>query len=117
MVELFEATLSTITQWNKGGAKGALHHSGDGFSLNNDKCFDLRYNPLTLLERTLQSCNMQMRVTNFRDDSIVEKMICKYDISSPVEDTFHHFPFFHQIFIESAHGTKGIGQLGNSLLA
>lgn len=40
MVELFEATLSTITQWNKGGAKGALHHSGDGFSLNNDKCFD-----------------------------------------------------------------------------
>ena len=36
---------------------------------------------------------MQMRVTNFRDYSIVEKMICKYDISSPVEDTFHHFPF------------------------
>lgn len=59
---------------------------------------------------------MQMRVTNFRDDSIVEKMICKYDISSLVEDTFHHFPFFHQIFIESAYGTKGIGQLGNSLL-
>ena len=41
MVELFEATLSTITQWNKGGAKWGLHHSGDGFSLNNDKCFDL----------------------------------------------------------------------------
>lgn len=41
MVELIEATISTITQWNKGSANCALHHSGDRFSLNNDKCFDL----------------------------------------------------------------------------
>ena len=60
---------------------------------------------------------MQMRVTNFRDDSIVAKMICKYDISGPVEDTFHHFPFFSiKFLLKALMVLRASGQLGNSLL-